>query len=95
MTGTEYPAAEIVRNANHGGKTNWFLPSKDELNMMYVNLHQQGLGGFHTEIKCYLSSSAFSDLGGGIWEHYFGGSGNQYNTATSDIYGLVRAIRSF
>lgn len=44
MTGAEHPAAEVVRNATHGGYNDWFLPSSDELDQMY--LQSGGIGGF-------------------------------------------------
>ena len=36
MAGAEYPAAEAARNASHGGKSDWFLPSRDELNQLWI-----------------------------------------------------------
>lgn len=39
-------AAIICSNYNGGGYGDWYLPSRYELNLMYINLHQHGLGSF-------------------------------------------------
>jgi len=91
MTGTEHPAAEIVRNATYGEKTDWFLPSKDELNQIYVNLKQLGAGGLAD--KYYWSSSDYDqDF---AYDQDFV-TGIQYNWHGKDFsHRWVRAVRAF
>jgi Protein of unknown function (DUF1566) len=65
----------------------WFLPSKGELNQMYIN--RVAIGGFSTGY--YWSSS---ERGGDYaWVQYFnlGGQGN--GTKTTAFY--VRPVRAF
>jgi len=38
MTGSDHEAAEVIRNAGYGGFDDWFLPSRDELLLVYKNL---------------------------------------------------------
>ena len=66
----------------------WYLPSKDELNLLYVNLQEKGLGNFET--SAYWSSSEYN--GGNSWLQYFY-SGYQYCYIGANKH-YVRPIRS-
>jgi len=82
-------AADICANLTLGGYSDWFLPSKDELNLMFVNLHSQGLGGFTS--NAYWSST--EDGTTYAWLQYFG-IGIQNNLYKLHPY-YVRAVRAF
>jgi hypothetical protein len=76
--------------AYHGcGKSDWFLPSKSELDLMYTVLKCSGLGEFSTDI--YWSSSEYGAQS--AWDQAFG-YGTQ-NNGGKDYNGLVRAVRQF
>jgi TolB-like protein len=82
-------AAGLCTRLNFNGFTDWFLPSKDELDLMYKNLKLMGWGGFGN--TWYWSSSQFSNSGS--WVHRFndGGQSYYYKNNTNS----VRAVRSF
>jgi len=42
-------AAQLCRDYRHNNFSDWFLPSRDELNLMLKNLKSNGLGDFNTE----------------------------------------------
>jgi len=82
-------AADICANYTDGTYSDWFLPSKDELNQMWLNLHLQGLGGF--AYNYYWSST--EDGNYIAWRQSFG-SGFQFNGSKSGTTN-VRAVRAF
>jgi hypothetical protein len=82
-------AADICANLSLGGYSDWFLPSKDELDLMYENLKVFGVGGF--AVTFYWSSS--EDSAFSAWAQYFG-NGNQYYNGKSNTF-RVRAVRAF
>jgi hypothetical protein len=84
-------AAQRCIAMNIGGYNDWFLPSKDELNLMYTNLKAKGLGGFSD--NWYLSSSERDNSY--TWLQRF--SNGAFDTATSNknYMGSVRAVRAF
>lgn len=83
-------AADVCAILSLGGYNDWFLPSKDELNLMYTNLKVAGVGGFAE--NSYWSSSEY--YAGYAWGQNF-----DYGYQGSDdkgSYGLrVRAVRAF
>jgi len=82
-------AAKVAAAYRGGGKADWFLPSKDELNLIRVNLKKAGVGGF--EDYFYWSSSEYSpNL---AWYQVFG-NGLQVNTNKYNPF-AVRAVRAF
>ena len=71
------------------GYSDWFLPSQDELNLMYQNLKLAGIGSF--AFAYYWSSSEISN--NYAWGQTFG-SGNYIKIAKNHEY-YVRAVRAF
>jgi len=71
--------------------TGWTLPNIDQLNMMYKNLHLNGLGGF--DGTYWSSSQRSSNL---VWtknfDYNYEAQSSQDKTLTAS---KVRAIRAF
>ena len=87
-------AAKLCTEYRGGGKSDWFLPSKDELDLMYTNLHKAGVGAFNgvTAFDHYWSSS--EDGADDAWSRRFaGGRQNTFNKSFKALY--VRAVRAF
>lgn len=80
-------AAKLCADYSNEGYDDWYLPSKDELNKLYLN--QTAVGAFVSAE--YWSSSEYSYRT--AWEQYFG-NGYQYNYNKDDAY-RVRAVRAF
>jgi hypothetical protein len=84
-------AAQVVSVPKYGGYDDWFLPSIDELRLMYENLKIREIGGFSNDD--YWSSSGGGS--GTSWAQQMNFTdGRQYN-ADVDADGLVRAVRRF
>jgi len=87
-------AAGLARDYRGGGHADWYLPSKDELDKLYVN--RVAIGGFSFEpwpstLAYYWSSSEFFASSG--WYQQFD-NGSQ-NTNVKSLMYSVRAVRSF
>jgi hypothetical protein len=82
-------AARICNDLVLNGYNDWFLPSKDELNLMYENLKLNGIGGFAPNY--YWSSSEGSSYD--AWLQNFS-NGNQ-GSYRKDYSLRVRAGRAF
>jgi len=81
-----------------GGFSDWFLPSLEELNLMYLNLHKEGNGGFKNER--YWSSSQYDSTH--AWYRHFGDNGRASHDKDKNRSGwvlghniIVRPIRAF
>ena len=82
---------------NFDGKDydDWWLPSKDELNEMYVNLFLKGLGGFDNVYYWSSTSEDESDDDGSYaWGQFFK-KGFQNVSFKKTGLNSVRAIRAF
>jgi hypothetical protein len=89
-------AAQLCNDlvTNEGGYAvcdDWFLPSKEELNLMYTNLHDIGtpVGGFADSF--YWGSSEYS-ASIAWYQNFLNGSQNYYYKYYS---ARVRAVRAF
>ena len=82
-------AASIARDYNGGGYTDWFLPSKDELNQLYVN--REAIGGLETNGYYWSSTEDGFNL---AWSQDFIVIGSQSSLNKYYSYS-VRAVRAF
>jgi len=83
-------AAKVCDNLNINGYEDWFLPSKDELYLLYDNLYNNDIGNLQS--KLYWSSTEISDYAAESLD--FSDGHWWYNEAKDDA-NYVRAIRSF
>lgn len=86
-TGNTMIAANVCANYSFSGYTDWFLPSKDELNQMY--LQQDLIGGFDIYSNYWSSSQNMPET---AWMQYFL-NGTQSNLGQKDQLYKVRPIR--
>ncbi|MCL1813500.1 MAG: DUF1566 domain-containing protein [Treponema sp.] len=82
-------AAQVCNDLEFGGYSDWFLPSSDELNLIYRNLRDEGLGGFVGEM--YWSSTEASGLNATLQRF---SDGRRYSLGKDNRL-RVRAIRAF
>lgn len=100
-------AALICDSLQLNGYSDWFLPSKDELNLMYENLHLNGFGNFKEDVTVnignaihhtiyYWSSTQSSNYGNMAWVQTFS-DGSQYDleVGIKSFKNMVRAVRMF
>jgi hypothetical protein len=86
-------AAQVCLDYSDSTYNDWFLPSLDELNLMYTKLHLQGIGSFDTT-DGYWSSSEVSNDATLAWGQAFS-DGDQADTNKGYTQGNVRAVRAF
>ena len=91
--GTGSYAAQLCKSLTTCGYTDWYLPSKEELDTLYA--HKSAIGGFTA--TCYWSSTEYNPSpSGNAWYYDIPISASSYN-----MYGnkantyAVRAVRSF
>jgi hypothetical protein len=95
-TGQMNTAAQRASTANFGNKNDWFLPSFDELALLFLNRDFVGnfTGGITDGNMCYWSSSQLNfDWALAITFNVV--PGNQTHGLKNSYYYSVRAIRAF
>jgi len=80
-------AARLCGDLVLGGYSDWYLPSKDELNQLYIN--KVAIGGFAS--NGYWSSTEANNLN--AWEQRF--NSWMLNNSSKDWNLFVRAVRAF
>ena len=89
-------AAKLCYDLVLNGYSDWYLPSKGELDLMYSNLHAQNLGGFGYDAHYWSSSELASFESNNAWMLLFG-SPMEMDMGSSDKNNTyhVRAVRAY
>ena len=88
-------AASLCANLSINGVRGWYLPSRDELALMYRNLKAAGLGDFRDgglmdNFNYWTSTQSSADMA----EHIDFADGGRHHSDDKDFPRRVRAIRS-
>jgi TolB-like protein len=83
-------AAQLAGNYDGGSYSDWRLPTIDELELIYTNLHLRNLEKFFNGFYWSSSENGSSN----VWGIQFGSNGSRYNGSKTGG-GSVRAIRAF
>ena len=92
----EPTAAKFCDQFVHNGFGDWYLPSKDELSLLFNNLHINGLGQFRTDPWGgfrFWSSTDYDN--NNAWAIEMSNGGLFPGLKSSNYYMFTRAIRSF
>ena len=84
-------AAQLCNDLTQGDCSEWFLPSKDELNEMRENLYLNSVGDFAEYY--YWSSSESNSYASLAWTQHFTTGGTCTTNKTTNL--RVRAVRAF
>lgn len=88
-------AARLCLELEHNGYSDWFLPSKEELNEMNQILHGKRLGDFKDDCS-YWSSSEYDGYASDAWNQHFSHGRECYSypyNRNNDAY--IRPCRAF
>ena len=88
-------AAKLCYDLVQNGYNDWYLPSNNELQKLYVNLHKYKLGDFSS--TNYFSSTEYTIYNSWYLDFNYGilQFGNSSYLGSKDDFYLVRAVRSF
>ena len=85
-------AVKVARNYKGGGFTNWQLPTKEQLNYVYVNLQKKGIVNLDVG-TLHWSSSEYSGCACAWAQDFYTGRQENYHKEGQAF--SVRAVRSF
>jgi hypothetical protein len=96
LIGDSSRAALLCQQYSLGGLRDWFLPSKAELDLMYINLKMNDLGNFSDDWYWSSSDITTDGLWDGVWSQRFN-DGYQEGHMVHNKHKTysVRAVRQF
>lgn len=92
LRGCTYGAANAVAGYNGGGKSNWHLPSRDELTQ--INVQRDRVNGI-VDAAYYWSSSELPSNSEEAYDQKLSGNGSRGSAMKLSIYRYVRPVRAF
>lgn len=86
-----FPAFKLCKDLTDGGFSDWYLPARDELHLLWKNKSaiDAGAAGNFTTSYFWTSTETTSS---GAWNQYFGNGNHIYNGTKTNI-SYVRCVR--